>query len=68
MFYSHECESCCCITFSTLFSEALLLEKSPAIAMDYLYMLELPDDFNSERLSELGSDLEYRYKIQWSLL
>ena len=56
--------TCFCITFFTLFSEALLLEKSPAIAMDYLYMLELPDDFNSERLSELGSDLEYRYIIQ----
>ncbi|KDR22947.1 Vacuolar protein sorting-associated protein 13B [Zootermopsis nevadensis] len=40
-------------------TEALLLERSPAIAVDFLYMLELPDDFNSERLSELGSDLEY---------
>ncbi|XP_047111784.1 vacuolar protein sorting-associated protein 13B [Schistocerca piceifrons] len=40
-------------------TEALLLEKTPALAFDYLYMLELPDDFNSERLSELGSDLEY---------
>ncbi|XP_067008128.2 intermembrane lipid transfer protein VPS13B [Anabrus simplex] len=40
-------------------TESLLLERSPALAVDYLYMLEIPDDFTSERLSELGSDLEY---------
>jgi len=56
--------TCLCKTFFTPFSEALLLEKSPAVAMDYLYMLELPEDFNSERLSELGSDLEYRYRLK----
>ena len=65
MLYSLKCVPCLCKTFFfSLFLEALLLEKSPAIAMDYLYMLELPDDFNSERLSELGSDLEYRYRIK----
>jgi hypothetical protein len=64
MLYNHKYVLFLCKTFFSLFSEALLLEKSPAIAVDYLYMLELPDDFNSERLSELGSDLEYRYRIK----
>lgn len=42
-------------------TEAVLLERTPAFALDYIYQLELPDDMTSERLSELGSDLEYRY-------
>lgn len=41
-------------------TEAVLLERTPAFAIDYLYKLELPDDFSSDRMSELGSDLEYR--------
>ncbi|XP_063236346.1 intermembrane lipid transfer protein VPS13B [Bacillus rossius redtenbacheri] len=40
-------------------TEAVLLEKSPACAVDYIYMLEVPDDLASEQISELGSDLEY---------
>ncbi|XP_069674298.1 intermembrane lipid transfer protein VPS13B isoform X2 [Periplaneta americana] len=48
-------------------TEALLLEKSPAFAVDYLYLLEIPDDFNSERLSDLGSDLEYSNLAEKSL-
>ncbi|KAJ9586218.1 hypothetical protein L9F63_020127, partial [Diploptera punctata] len=40
-------------------TEDLLLERSPAIAVDYLYMLEVPDDLSSEPLSDLVSDLEY---------
>ncbi|PSN31469.1 hypothetical protein C0J52_23171 [Blattella germanica] len=31
--------------------EAILLEKSPAFALDYLYMLEMPEDFSSERFN-----------------
>lgn len=42
-------------------SEATLLERTPALAMDLIYQLDIPDDMTSERLSELGSDLEYRY-------
>lgn len=64
VFYSHKYVPYFYKAFFSLFLEALLLEKSPAIAVDYLYILELPDDFNSERLSELGSDLEYRYRIK----
>nr|CAD7571020.1 unnamed protein product [Timema californicum] len=46
---------------------AQLLEKSPAIAVDFLYMLEVPEDYASERLSELGSDLEYSNLSEKSL-
>lgn len=41
-------------------TEAVLLERTPALALDYLYQLDVPDDMSSERLSELGSDLEFR--------
>lgn len=41
-------------------TEAALLERTPAFALDYLYKLEIPDDYSSDRISELGSDLEYR--------
>lgn len=41
-------------------TEDVMLEKTPAFAIDYLYHLEVPDDYSSENLSELGSDLEYR--------
>nr|CAD7196002.1 unnamed protein product [Timema douglasi] len=47
--------------------KAQLLEKSPAIAVDFLYMLEVPEDYASERLSELGSDLEYSNLSEKSL-
>lgn len=43
-----------------MFTEALLLERTPAVAIDYLYVIDLPEDCSSDRLSELGSDLEYR--------
>lgn len=42
-------------------TETTLLDRTPAFAMDYVYRLEIPDDITSEQLSELGSDLEYRY-------
>lgn len=41
-------------------TESTLLERTPAFALDYVYKLEIPDDMTSERLSEVGSDLEYR--------
>lgn len=41
-------------------TEASLLERTPAFASDFLYQLEIPDDVSSERMSELGSDFEYR--------
>lgn len=44
-------------------SEAVLLEKTSAFAVDFLYHLEVPEDYNSEQLSELGSDLEYTLVI-----
>ena len=39
-------------------TEEVMLEKTPAIAIDYLYHFDIPDDFTSEQLSELGSDIE----------
>lgn len=42
-------------------TESSLLERTPAFASDFLYQVEIPDDISSDRLSELGSDLEYRY-------
>jgi hypothetical protein len=53
-----------CKTIFSLFVEALLLERSPAIAVDFLYVLEVPDFYSSDLLSRLGSDLEYRYGIK----
>lgn len=41
-------------------TESTLLERTPAFALDYVYKLEIPEDMSSERLSEIGSDLEYR--------
>lgn len=41
-------------------TESSLLERTPAFASDYIYQVEVPDDTTSERLSEFGSDLEYR--------
>ena len=38
-------------------TEEVMLEKTPAIAIDYLYHFDLPDDITSEQLSELGSDM-----------
>lgn len=42
-----------------ILTEAALLERTPAFAIDYLYKIDLPDDFSSDKISELGSDLEY---------
>ena len=39
-------------------TETSLLEKTPALAMDYVYNLDIPSDIGSEDLSELGHDLE----------
>ena len=39
-------------------TEAALVERSPALALDYLYSIELPGDVGSEDLSELTEDLE----------
>ncbi|XP_015594814.1 vacuolar protein sorting-associated protein 13B isoform X2 [Cephus cinctus] len=36
-----------------------LLERCPALVMDYVHHIELPDDITPERLSELGSNFEY---------
>lgn len=40
-------------------TEATLLERTPALAFDYVYQLELPQENASEYLSQLGSELEY---------
>ncbi len=40
-------------------SEEKMLIRSPAFAMDYIYVLEIPDDYSSEQLSEVGCDLEH---------
>ena len=41
-------------------TDAVLLERTPAFACDYVYQMELPEDTSSDILSELGSNLEYR--------
>ncbi|XP_008197902.1 intermembrane lipid transfer protein VPS13B isoform X1 [Tribolium castaneum] len=40
-------------------TDAVLLERTPAFACDYLYQMEIPDDASSDILSDLGSNLEY---------
>lgn len=45
----------------SVLTEAALLERTPAFAIDYVYKIDVTEDFSSDRLSELGSDLEYRY-------
>ncbi len=40
-------------------SEEKMLLRTPAFAMDYLYCLEIPSEYTSEQLSEIGCDLEY---------
>lgn len=42
------------------FSVEKLLERCPAIVMDYVYYVELPDDITPEKLLEFGSNFEYR--------
>nr|CAI5821779.1 unnamed protein product [Callosobruchus analis] len=43
----------------TVFTEAVLLERTPAFAFDYLYQLEVPSDTSSDILSDFGSDYEF---------
>ncbi|KAG0727470.1 Vacuolar protein sorting-associated protein 13B [Chionoecetes opilio] len=40
-------------------TEANLLARTGAVAMDYFYLMDLPPDLNSEKLSEISTDLEY---------
>ncbi|KAK7075977.1 Vacuolar protein sorting-associated protein 13B [Halocaridina rubra] len=40
-------------------TEAVLLARTGALAMDYFYYMVLPEDMSSEQLSELGVDLEF---------
>ena len=40
-------------------TEDNMLERSPAVAVDYMYVLDIPNDYSSEQLSEIGFDLEY---------
>lgn len=44
----------------TVYSESVLLERTPAFAYDFLYQMELPSDASSDMLSDIGSDYEYR--------
>ena len=39
-------------------TEEVMLDRTPAVAIDYLYHFDIPEDFTSEQLSELGSDIE----------
>lgn len=48
-------------------SEEKLLERTPAVAMDFLYHLDLPSDMTSDQLSEYGLDLEYSNMSERSL-
>ena len=40
-------------------TEAALLERSPALGMDYVYHVDLPSEGQSDSLSELETDLEH---------
>ncbi|KAJ8911374.1 hypothetical protein NQ315_014205 [Exocentrus adspersus] len=40
-------------------TESVLLERTPALAFDYVYQMEIPSDMSSDILSDLGSDREY---------
>ncbi len=46
-------------------SEEIMLKRAPAMAMDYLYCLEIPDDYTSEQLSEI--DLEHSNLVERAL-
>ena len=35
-------------------SEEVLLERTPAVAIDMIYYFDIPEDFTSEQLSEIG--------------
>lgn len=48
-----------------VYSESVLLERTPAFAYDFLYQMEVPNDTSSDILSEMGSDFEYRYKLTY---
>ena len=39
-------------------TEAAMMERSPALALDYLYNIEMPGDLGSEDMSELTEDME----------
>ncbi|XP_071652871.1 intermembrane lipid transfer protein VPS13B isoform X2 [Temnothorax longispinosus] len=43
----------------TTISVEKLLERCPAIVMDYVYYVELPEDLTPEKLLEFGSNFEY---------
>ncbi|XP_056633940.1 intermembrane lipid transfer protein VPS13B isoform X1 [Diorhabda sublineata] len=43
----------------TVYSESVLLERTPAFSFDYLYQMDMPSDTSSEVLSEMGSDFEF---------
>ncbi len=38
-------------------SEERMLLRTPAFALDYLYVLDVPEDLSSEQLSEVGCDM-----------
>lgn len=42
-----------------LVNEEYLLSRSPALAVDILYNLEIPEDFPQEKVHEIACDLEY---------
>ncbi|CAG9772920.1 unnamed protein product [Ceutorhynchus assimilis] len=43
----------------TMTTESVLLEKTPALAFDYAYKMDIPIDISSEDLSEYGSNYEF---------
>ncbi|KAG5888478.1 hypothetical protein JTB14_022106 [Gonioctena quinquepunctata] len=43
----------------TVFTESVLLERTPAFSFDYLYHMEVPSDISSDKLSEMGSNFEF---------
>ena len=40
-------------------SEEVLLERTPAVAIDMIYYFDIPEDFTSEQLSEIGRSGHY---------
>ncbi|CAB4069793.1 VPS13B [Lepeophtheirus salmonis] len=49
-------------------TEEIMLERSSAFALDYLYYWEIPNDWSSEQLSEISTDFEYSNFIRKSII
>lgn len=40
----------------------MLLERCPALCMNYIHSIQTPEDFTPEKIAEFASNYEYRYR------